>query len=130
MTSNSVVLPHRARYSQSVSILPIPETGHVKKVLAAAGKAGLAFVGVQDALGRTTPGADYSLGAKLCFEADGDAYMIATFDRRGYIRQAGGKDLNGTNWVISVRNSRRDPLTPRQALDVLVDFTLPRYYVA
>lgn len=110
-----------------MTTLPIPETGHVKKVMDAAAKAGLVFVGAQDALGRSSE-ADYSLGARLRFEGPDDAYLTATFDRHGYIRQAGGVDADGTSWVISVSNSRRHRVTPKRALDVLVDFTLPRHY--
>jgi hypothetical protein len=85
-------------------------------VLAKADEVGLAVDSVDDRYGLTT----------VNFKK-GSYRLSATFDKRGYIRSAGGNSPDANSWVISVSYARRFGCSPKRALDVLVNFTMPRY---
>ena len=102
---------------------PIPTTSHVRSVFETAESVGLEF---DKLTGRYFVDGDFSNGANVRFKK-GDYYVSVTFDRRGYIVQAGGRSPDANSWVISVDNSRRFKCTPKRALEVLTTFTMPQY---
>jgi hypothetical protein len=98
--------------------IQVPETKHVRDVLAKADEVGLELVEVSHERG---------FGVEtLKFRRDGYRLDVS-FDKRGYIRSAGGNAPDANSWVISVSGSRRFGCSPARALDVLVNFTMPRY---
>lgn len=80
---------------------PIPVTSHVRAVFEAAEQVGLEF---DKLTGRYFVDGDFSNGANVRF-AKGDYYVSVTFDRRGYIVQAGGRSLAGRELVGRVGGS-------------------------
>lgn len=96
--------------------ITIPRTSHVRAVLDKADEVGLELVEVEPARG----------GEVLSFRK-AHHNMRVTFDQRGYIRQAGGASPRTNSWVISVSNERHFRCTPKRALEVLIDHTMPEY---
>jgi hypothetical protein len=96
--------------------LGIPQTKHVREVMAKADEVGLEMTEVENWRG----------GAVVTFRK-GRFNLRVQFDARGYFRHAGGTSPQSNSWVIGVSNERYFKCTPARGLDVLVNHTMPKY---
>lgn len=99
----------------------IPNTSHVRAVCEKAAEVGLLLSDVQPILGTAS--------TAITFRKAAGYNLRVIFDKRGYIKQAGGcsPEPGHNSWGIAVDNTRGVKTTPKEALDILVNRTMDGY---